>query len=117
MPSGMCTTGRLPFCAAALLITAWMVAASAPAGTSKIWRWRLGSTPGSVGSVVLMVLGLTTVVSISAILLHGAASGFHAQSWFWIAFGTVKVLPSATTLSPSTTGPLVTPGSDLIVLS
>src|SRR5262249_61711649 len=97
----MCTTGRLPFCAAALLITVWMVAASAPTGTSKIWRWRLGSTPGSVGSVVVMVLGLTTVVSISAILLDDSTTGstLPAQFWFWIDFGTVKVLPSAYALS------------------
>src|SRR5262245_30977143 len=117
MPSGRCTTGRLPFCAEALLITCWMVAASAPTGTSKIKPWRLGSTPGSIGSAVLMVLGLVTVVSTSVIRLQGARAGFHAQSWFWIAFGTVKVLPSATTLRPSTIGPLVTEGRDFIVLS
>ena len=48
---------------------------------------------------------------------EGSKGWIPAQSWFWIAFGTVKVLPSATTLRPSTIGPLVTEARDFIVLS
>src|SRR5262245_49496068 len=45
----MCTTGRLPLAADAVLITVWIAAAVAPTGTSQTGRCKFGNGGGMSG--------------------------------------------------------------------